>query len=652
MQATRTQEMLRRLCPPFLIVLAALLAYSNSFSGVFLFDDLAHISYNRQVREGRPAWDTLVSTNRPVVAVSIAANYAAGGLDVRGYHAFNLVVHILAGLTLFGVVARTCSSERVDPRLIRAGPWLALTVALIWVVHPLQTQSVTYVIQRGESMMGLFYLLTLYCVIRGAGSARSLWWYTGAVASCALGMGCKAVMATAPVVVFLYDVVFLSRSPAQALRRRWLLYLALASTWGVLVVTGVVSRVLSTTSEPTKMIGFGFGGITPLEYALTQPGVIVHYLRLALWPDPLCFDYGWPVASTARVIIPPLVFVLLLLGVTLWGFIRRPWLGFVGAWFFLILAPTSSIVPIADILVEHRMYLSLASVILLMVLGADYVCRALLNGNERTRHLASALRVISVILITAVLIGATWRRNEVYSSRRAVWRDVVSTRPGNARAHLNLGVATEDFEEALRAFGDALRIKPDSAEALYNMGKRYAAAGRSDEAIDAYRQAIALSPNLASAHFNLGNVCEHVGRLEDAKEAYRAALEADPEHTGAHVNLGVILASMGDFEEAVRHFRRAVDLSPAWPEPRTNLGRALIAMGKPAQAASELRAALSLFTSGDPAAIVADAYYWLGVALERQDQSVDAMASYAEALRINPDHRRARLALDRAGRPQ
>jgi hypothetical protein len=171
---------------------------------------------------------------------------------------------------------------------------------MLWVVHPLQTQSVTYVWQRCESLMGMFYLLTLYCVIRSDASARARWWSAGAVESCALGMASKEVMATAPVVVLLHDRVFLAGSWKELGRRRWGLYAGLAGTWSILaalLLSGVAQEgVWRASWLETRQ------SIPPWSYLLTQAGVITHYLRLAFWQDPLCLDYGygWPMARAVR----------------------------------------------------------------------------------------------------------------------------------------------------------------------------------------------------------------------------------------------------------------------------------------------------------------------------------------------------------------
>src|SRR6266403_1569474 len=200
---------------PLLIVAAVLLAYGNSFSGPFIYDDLTSIPENLHIRHLWPLWDTLqaphtTAEGRPLVCLTLALNYALGGLEVWGYHAVNLATHVFAAIVLFGIVRRTLDGPRLGGRFGPYASGLAAAVALCWAVHPLQTESVTYIIQRTESMMGLFLLLSLYCVIRGHDSPRRSEWYATAVVCCALGMGSKETMGIAPIIVLLYDRIFLA----------------------------------------------------------------------------------------------------------------------------------------------------------------------------------------------------------------------------------------------------------------------------------------------------------------------------------------------------------------------------------------------------------------------------------------------------------
>jgi len=277
-----------------LLILAALAVYRNSFAGPFIFDDALSIQENATIRHLWPIWQPLspphdgfiTVAGRPIINLSLAVNYAGGGYDVWGYHALNLAVHILAGLALFGIVRRTLLRPRFNGRFDAVADGLAFAVALLWMVHPLQTESVTYIVQRAESIMGLFYLLTLYFFIRGADSARSRWWYVLCVIACALGMASKEVMASAPLMVMLYDRTFVSGSFRETWRRHWKLYVALAGTW---VVLGYL--MFFTANYGNDLANTRLQWVGRWAYLLTEPGVILHYLQLSVWPHPLCFDY-------------------------------------------------------------------------------------------------------------------------------------------------------------------------------------------------------------------------------------------------------------------------------------------------------------------------------------------------------------------------
>ena len=269
---------------------------------------------------------------RPVPNLSLAVNYAIGGLNVEGYHVVNLAIHILAALALFGLVRRTLLLPALVERFGSASTGLALAVALVWALHPLQTESVTYIIQRAEALVGLFYLLTLYCLLRGATSARTWVWYAATVGTCAMGMASKEVMVSAPLVAVLYDRLFISGSFKESLRRQWGWYLALAATWAILGLLVYMSLGRGGTA------GFNMG-MSVWEYARTQFGCIMHYLRLAFWPSPLVLDYGDGTASQAADIIPYAIGVGLLLAATAVALARRPKWGFLGVWFFAILRP-------------------------------------------------------------------------------------------------------------------------------------------------------------------------------------------------------------------------------------------------------------------------------------------------------------------------
>ena len=510
----------RRRILPLLLIAVGVLAYVTSLQAGFVFDDYARIVRNSRIRSLDDLPGLVTNTSRPLLKLSFAINYAFGGLEPVGYHAANLAIHLIAGLALYGVVRRTIAI-RYHEQVGAAGPWLAGATALLWLVHPLQTQAVTYVVQRGESLAGMLYLGTLYCAIRhvqasGRTTARRIWLGAAVVAS-SLGMGAKEVMVTVPVAVWIYDFVFLARALPGRMRTRWPLHLGVAASWVVLFGFIGPSNLFAGEFARPELETAG-----RLEYALSQPEILLHYLRLALWPHPLCFDYLWPVAGDWRQIVPSLVAILALLAATLWGLIQRSWLGFAGAWFFLVLAPTSSVHPIVDLAVEHRMYLALAAPILVIVVGAHAILEP---AGIRGRRCAAAL----VVMATLVLGSLTAMRNLDYRSPLHLWQATVEVRPGSPRAHYNLANELQQamrLEEAIEEFRAALELEPRS-DVHNNLGLALLDAGRPAESMPHYREALALDPGNDAAHFNMALAHRALGQLDEAIagfQRYRASL--------------------------------------------------------------------------------------------------------------------------------
>jgi tetratricopeptide (TPR) repeat protein len=624
-----------------LIIPAGLVAYANSFNDAFILDDIKHVMANEGIRQLLPITNHL-TTRRPMVELSLAINFAVSQYQTWSYHAFNLAVHLLAGLVLFGVIRRTLLREPLRRRFEHDAPWLALAAALLWVVHPLQTQSVTYIIQRGESLMGLFYLLVIYCMVRGVGSSRAWTWYVAAVVACALGMASKAVMITAPIVALLYDRIFLGGSFRQMLRQRWGLYLGLAATWGVLLLCGVAQGVLNPNPPGPAAVGFGYKGITPIEYLLTQPEVILHYLRLGIWPHPLCLDYEWPVEHDLLGIIIPSAVIVVLLAATAWGLWRRSAVAFLGAWFFLILAPTSSFVPIKDVAFEHRMYLPLAAVIVLLVVGGDRLLRLAMSSKALPVGAARGIGAAVVLALVCAASYGTLQRNRDYRSAVAMWSNVVAQHPDNARAQNDLGIALRRagrVEEAIECYRRAIDVDPEGEAGWSNLGKALAQLGRYDEAIEPYEHSLAIDPDHALVWNSYGVALQRLGRLDEAMQAFRRSLEADDTLALPHRNLATILTNRGRIDEAIAELRRSLELDPNDHEAHYMLASLLEQQGEYHEAIDHYQKALRLKRDyADAGCNLGNVYFKLGD-LDR------AMAMYEAVLRADPGHVNARLNL-------
>ena len=612
---------------PALIIAAGFWAYHNSFQGPFIFDDAASVVRNPRIRHLWPIWDALSPSanslvgGRPIVNLSLAINHAWGGTAPWGYHACNLAIHVLAALTLYGIVRRTLARSGLREQWGESAKWVALAVAVIWTVHPLQTEAVNYISQRCELLMGLFYLLTLYGFIRGVECRRPVPWFCASVAACFLGMASKEVMVTVPLMVLLYDRLFVSGSFRQVWNRHRGLYLGLAGSWLWLgfLMAGVHRR------------GVGYGlGCTWWGYALAECRAVVKYLGLALWPHPLIFDYGdYAPIGPAAVAPYALILAALATGV-LYTPMRHRAIGFVGAWLFVILAPTSSVVPIAGSpMAEHRMYLPLAAVVVLAVVGAVALRKRLLPKQQGV-----VLGCAVCWGVMALLAFLTIRRNRDYSSEVSIWQDTVEKCPNNVRAHYNLGTALGQLgraQEAIGQYEQTLLINPDYAEAHNNWGIALQGMGQMQDAINHYEQALRIKPDYPDAHDNLGTALERLGRLPEAIDHYEQALHLDPNHVAAHNNLGGALVQAGRVREAIPHFERALRIKSDFAGAHYNWGLALVQEGKLEEAIGQYEQALRIKPD------YAEAQINLGNAMVELGRIEDAIGCYQQALRIEPD---------------
>ncbi len=621
------------------LVLAGLAVYLNGLGAPFVFDDRDVIERNPSIRSLAgsffpPAADGMTSSGRPLVNVTLALNYLLGGTEVGLYHATNLLIHLCAGLVLYGILRRLLPSvpagkrQLIDDIAPGDAGWnpVAWVAALLWMVHPLQTESVTYIAQRAESLAGLFLLLTLYAFLRGTGetdAGRRRVWQGVMVAACLLGVFCKETMVVAPLVVLLLDRTFVAGNFRDAWRQRRGLYLALFATWLPLawLVAGSAGR--GGTAGLSAQV-------SPWHYLLTQAWAVPHYLRLALWPAPLVFDYGIGlIRDPAEVIVPGLV-VLALLGATVWSLVRRPRVGFALAFFFLLLAPSSSVVPVAtQVIAEHRMYLALAAVTALAAVAL---------------HRALGRSALGAGVALAVALGAvTVARNRDYQSELGLWQDIAAKRPQNARAHANIGqlLSEQGRElEALAAYAEALRILPEQPRTLFNAGLSLTNLGRIDDAIGRYTAAVELDPKYTDAHINLGLLLLERDRAPEALVHLSEAARLAPEQAEALSGWGSALAQTGKLAEATDVFNRALAKAT---EPALvanlhfNLGNVGMAAGRPDQAARAFALAASLSPDNAPA------HFNLAVALLRLGgRNSEAAAHLEQALRIDPGLTRAR----------
>lgn len=573
---------------PVVLVSAVVLAYANSLHAPFLFDDAGAVLGNPTIRSLtslavlNPPADGSTTTGRPVVNLTYALNYAFGGENVAGYRALNIAIHALAALTLLGLLRRTFLSLQLKFPLFNCES-AALAAASLWALHPLQTESVVCIAQRTELLCGLFYLLTLYAFARATlpseGGARCPQRASHAlsVVACLLGMASKEVMVTAPLAVLLYDRTFVAGTFSAALRLRRGYYSALAATWLLLAFL-----VLQNSGARGVSAGFGLG-VTPWSYLLKQCEALVLYLRLSLWPHPLVLDYGTAVPASVAEVWWQGPVVLALLAATLWALVRRPLLGFAGAWFFLILAPSSSFVPlVTQTMAEHRMYLPLAAVVALAVVA--------LNCGLGARALAGCAVLVPAFAV--VTVG----RNHTYRDAIAIWSDTVVHAPPHSRAFTSLGAAyvvAQRPAEALPLLDRALALNPADYSAQRNRALALLALGRADEASAIFAALPAREPGEAAEYFDLGNAFAREGKYPEAAAAYTRTVTLEPAHFAARANLGNAFLAAGRAPEAIAAYEAALRLRPADARLLENLAVARAAargiFSVPADSAADFR---------------------------------------------------------------
>ncbi|HEX2099924.1 MAG TPA: tetratricopeptide repeat protein, partial [Candidatus Synoicihabitans sp.] len=576
--------------PRFTALLLTILTgivYAHTGSAPFIFDDVPSIIDNATIRQLWPLttplrppseWGVTVS-GRPILNLSLALNYAWSGLEVWSYHLVNTVIHLLAGLVLYGLLRRTLRREILPARLAEQRETVAALVAALWLLHPLQTESVTYVIQRAESLMGLFFMLSLYTFARAleAGRARRAW-FVGSYLSALLAAGTKEVAAVIPVIALCYDRTFVAGSFAAAWRARRGTYLALASIWlplGWLVAT--------TGGNRGGTMGFDVD-VAAFDYWITQFEAVTRYIWLTFWPHPLVFDYGKIPSLGWPEVLPWSIIPVALVTATLVALRRRPIWGFLGAWFFAIHAPTLIVPGELQMIVEHRMYLPLAAPL------TAVVAVLALRAPPWTFRLIGAAAVLA-------LGGLTLQRNTVYADEAWLWRDNIAKRPLNARAHNNLGRHYSFLgrhAEAAELHREAARLDPSLAQPHFNLGLALMRQGRNAEAIPCFEEAIRILPYYLQAHLHLGIARQNLEQWEEALAPLARAIELDPWPVDANFHRAVVMEKLHRFEEAMHHYAEVVGLNPKHIAGWSNWGGVLASRGAWPEAIERYETALRL----------------------------------------------------------
>ena len=562
--------------------------YSNTLKSPFVFDDWQNIQDNPHIRLTELTLKDITevgiksrASHRPVANISFALNYYLHRYNVVGYHCVNIIIHILAGIFLYSFIKNTLSIPLLRDKYGDYKP-IAYFVALLWLVHPLQTQSVTYIVQRMTSMAAMFYILSLLLYVKGrlVNQQQKSWpWFAGCIVSGLLALGSKEIAATLPVFILLYEWYFF-----QDLKSSWLKrYLAYVA--GIFVIFGILG-LLYLGSNPFEKIlsGYSYREFTLIERLLTQPRVVVYYISLLFYPNPgrLNLDYDFAISHSLLLpvtTLPCIGIIAGFIGLAVYIAKKERLVSFCILWFFGNLVIESSFLSL-ELVFEHRLYLPS---MLVCVAVAALAWRYIKQGWVRLAVFA---------IVTVVFCVWTYQRNSIWRDAVTLFRDCVAKSPEKARPHVNLGdslMAQDKSDEAIHHYRQAVLLGPNDDRAHFALGIAVAGQGKLDEAIKYYARALQINPFYAEAHCKLGVTLESQGKPDDAIYHYRQALQIRPDYADAHNSLGNALASQGKLNEAIGHYRQVLQINAELPLTHYNLGNALVMLGQVSEALKHLR---------------------------------------------------------------
>ncbi|MGD8888207.1 MAG: tetratricopeptide repeat protein, partial [Desulfobacterales bacterium] len=505
--------------------------------------------------------------NRPLAYISFALNYYLHRYNVVGYRLINILIHLVSGILLYLVVKNTMVLPVVTSRYGHF-MWIPYVAACVWLIHPLHSQSVTYIVQRMTSMAAMFYMLSMWLYIKARQSDRTIFQmvlFAGCGISGILALGTKETSATLPVFIFLYEWFFFQDLSPGWLKRRIILIVGV----GVLFCSVVF---LYTDGQPLAkiMATYKTRDFTLLQRVLSESRVVILYLGLIFYPHPdlLNLDYDFPLSYS--IIDPPttlLAFAIIIGMLTLafWLAPKDRLVSYCLFWFLGNLVIESTVVGL-ELVFEHRTYLPSMLIVVMTIL--------LVNRYLRP----NLLKVVAVISLIMVLSVWTYERNSVWNSDVTLWQDVVKKSPQKARPHNNLGNALRrqgKLSEAIYHFKEALRIDPNYAKAHNNLGIVLATQGDAETALSHFYLALELNPSYAEAYSNIGVTLARQGRLDEAINNFSIALRLKPDYAKVHNNLGAALVRQGRLKDALEHFKAALLIKPDDLEIHNNLNLCL-----------------------------------------------------------------------------
>jgi tetratricopeptide (TPR) repeat protein len=624
----------RRWVLALVVAVVTFAAYFPALRGGFIWDDDDHVTGNPAMTAPhglRMIWSSLaVSRYYPLTLTNLWIQRRCWGLNPMPYHLVTIALHAINGILVFLVLRRL----RVP------AAWLA---AMLWVLHPVNVESVAWITETKNTQSGAFFFLALLCFLRFEDDKERRWY--------ALALMCGlAAMLSKPSTVVL-PLVLLLCVWWQRNRWRWLDLVRIAPFFGLALGTSALT-IIEQRGHIVR------DGTTDWNLGVAQRLIVASkavwfYAAKVFWPVKLMFVYPrWDVQTDSFTSWLPLA-TLVAAGLVLWVWrrqdrVRAMLLGI--AFFVIALLPVLGFVDVYyfrySYVADHFQYLACIGLIPLAVGAGRIIC-------ERAGPWGRNLGTLAAVIVLLILGVCTWGQARTYQDSETLWRDTLAKNPTAWMAHNNLGVVLQQSgreAEAIERYEQSLQINPKNAEAHNNLGNVLLQEGKVSDAIGQYEQALRIKPNYAEAHYNLGIVLEHTGNVREAVDHFEQALQSKPDYAGVHYDLGLALAQLGRMPEARAHWEEALRLNPDYAEAHYNLGLALAQLGRVQEAIEHYEQALRLKPD------YAGAHYDLGLALAQLGRMPEAVGHWEEALRLNPDyaepHYALGIALEQAGRPR
>jgi tetratricopeptide (TPR) repeat protein len=607
------------------VVSAAVLVYLNSLQGGFVFDDLNLIAENRIIKSFRNIPQILGFTGgaplqRPVRHLSYMIDYQFTGLNPIGYHISNILFHVLTCLLVFSLTLKLLGRERIFP---------AFVAALIFAVHPVHTDAVSYISGRRDILSALFFLLGFVLFIRYRTQGR-LGFLLSAYLMYLLACFSKEMAITLPVVFILYDWMTEERggrdwksfflAPFRILRKYWWQYLLFFIT--ALLFAYYTVFILKVSNQKAY-----YGGSVFLNF-LTVGKILAYYIYLLILPLKLSITYNFPITHHLGDPVAWLAaaLIIILAAGSVWAMKKSSWTGFLGLWFFLTLLPVCHIIPHHDLLAEHYLYLPSFAFCLLLGMGLEKL------------YLARKTRTLAYVFLALIVLAGSVRtviRNRDWRDAATVWQKTLEIFPNNVTAHFNLGSTYNlqgKYDLAIEELTRAYRINPSNQFIQLELAIAYQRKGMPAEAEKYYQKGLAMDPAMYKARINLGILNQGQRDPKAAEQQYRKILEEIPNNFEAHTNLGILLGDMGRLDEAIAELRKAVKIDPQDPRSAYNLGFMLQKKGRSDEAVAEYRNVLRL----NPDDV--ETHNNLGTIYAMKGTLEPAIKEFREVIRLAPDN--------------